>query len=150
MDVGGELRGRGQWLYGVHDTQGVQHKFDPSKPKKKKWKNGRRARFEWTGHRRTVAPNLQSAQLTSPYRIMEGTQAKRVFVGNLAYSTRTPSLIEHMSQAGKILRADVLMTYSGRSKGCGIVEYETLEVRALPVPSPLLTSSSKPKMLSQR
>ena len=32
-----------------------------------------------------------------------------------------------MRQSGEVLRADVLQGYDGRSKGCGVVEYATVE-----------------------
>jgi len=46
-----------------------------------------------------------------------------VFVGNLSWEVTWRELKEHMSQAGAVVRADVLMGGDGRSKGCGIVEY---------------------------
>mmetsp|Transcript_19224 Transcript_19224/g.41652 ORF Transcript_19224/g.41652 Transcript_19224/m.41652 type:complete len:556 (+) Transcript_19224:159-1826(+) len=55
------------------------------------------------------------------------TQNKRVYVGNLSWSVQWGDLKEHMAAAGAVLRADVLTGYDGRSKGCGIVEYETVE-----------------------
>eukprot|EP00761_Pharyngomonas_kirbyi_P011535 gb/GECH01011560.1/.p1 GENE.gb/GECH01011560.1/~~gb/GECH01011560.1/.p1 ORF type:complete len:199 (+),score=54.27 gb/GECH01011560.1/:1-597(+) len=51
----------------------------------------------------------------------------RVFVGNLAWRTTWQDLKDHMRQAGPVAYASVLREKSGRSKGCGIVEYETVE-----------------------
>jgi RNA recognition motif-containing protein len=56
-----------------------------------------------------------------------GAQGRRVFVGNLSYQTRWPALKDHMAQAGTVVRADVLVMSNGRSKGCGLVEFETRE-----------------------
>lgn len=55
------------------------------------------------------------------------TQNKRVYVGNLSWSVTWRDLKDHMRSAGEVLRADVLTGYDGRSKGCGIVEYATVE-----------------------
>jgi len=55
------------------------------------------------------------------------TQNTRVYVGNLSWSVTWRDLKDHMRSAGDVLRADVLTGYDGRSKGCGIVEYATVE-----------------------
>lgn len=55
------------------------------------------------------------------------TQNKRVYVGNLSWSVQWRDLKDHMRSAGEVVRADVLMGFDGRSKGCGIVEYATVE-----------------------
>lgn len=51
----------------------------------------------------------------------------RVFVGNLAWVTQSPALREHFLQCGEILRAEVFTERSGRSRGCGIVEFASDE-----------------------
>lgn len=52
----------------------------------------------------------------------------RVYVGNLAWGVTWKDLKAHMEKCGcVIVRADVLATPDGRSKGCGIVEFETEE-----------------------
>jgi len=52
----------------------------------------------------------------------------RVYVGNLAWEVSWMDLKDHMKQSGcEIVRADVLASPDGRSKGCGIVEFETAE-----------------------
>jgi len=48
---------------------------------------------------------------------------KRIFVGNLAWSTTGQSLTDHFASCGEIARADVFTERSGRSRGCGIVEF---------------------------
>lgn len=50
--------------------------------------------------------------------------APRLFVGNLSYETSWQDLKDFMREAGNVVRADVLQGPDGRSKGCGIVEYE--------------------------
>mmetsp|Transcript_82300 Transcript_82300/g.133559 ORF Transcript_82300/g.133559 Transcript_82300/m.133559 type:complete len:219 (-) Transcript_82300:496-1152(-) len=53
---------------------------------------------------------------------------KRVFVGNLAWSTNGQGLKDHFSQCGELLRADVFTERSGRSRGCGLVEFSSAEM----------------------
>jgi len=50
---------------------------------------------------------------------------KRVYVGNLSYASSWQDLKDHMRQAGEVVFADVFMTESGYSKGCGVVEFNT-------------------------
>lgn len=52
-----------------------------------------------------------------------GATNSRVYVGNLSWSVSWRELKDHMKSVGDVLRADVLTSYDGRSKGCGIVEY---------------------------
>ena len=48
----------------------------------------------------------------------------RVYVGNLSWETTWQSLKDHFRQAGEVVHADVMM-HDGRSKGCGIVAFQT-------------------------
>lgn len=50
---------------------------------------------------------------------------RRVYVGNLSFYTGWQELKDHFKAAGPVLHADVLMDGEGRSKGCGIVEFES-------------------------
>ena len=50
-----------------------------------------------------------------------------VYVGNLSWDVMWQDLKDHMKEAGNVIRADVMMGDDGRSKGCGIVEYATVE-----------------------
>ena len=50
---------------------------------------------------------------------------RRVWVGSLAYTTTWQMLKDHFKVAGHVLHADVLEDSEGRSKGCGIVEFES-------------------------
>lgn len=67
----------------------------------------------------------------APYKKPDGTDEAeavnanntRVYVGNLSWSVGWRDLKDHMKSAGDVIRADVLTSYDGRSKGCGIVEY---------------------------
>ena len=51
----------------------------------------------------------------------------KVVVSNLNYRTTWHALKDHMRQAGEVLHADVMVGPDGRSKGCGIVEYQAVE-----------------------
>lgn len=56
------------------------------------------------------------------------TNPKKLFVGNLSYSTTDESLNKHFSQAGKVESANIITDkMSGRSKGFGFVEMSTEE-----------------------
>jgi RNA recognition motif-containing protein len=48
----------------------------------------------------------------------------RVYIGNLSWGVSWQDLKDHMREAGEVTRADVMIGPDGRSKGCGIVEYE--------------------------
>jgi RNA recognition motif-containing protein len=52
---------------------------------------------------------------------------RRVFVNNMSYRTRWWSLKDHMKQIGNVAYVDVFTERNGRSKGCGIVEFENPE-----------------------
>ncbi|KZV98163.1 RNA-binding domain-containing protein [Exidia glandulosa HHB12029] len=51
----------------------------------------------------------------------------RVYVGNLSYDVKYRDLMEFMRGAGEVLFAEVLITPTGISKGCGIVEFANRE-----------------------
>ena len=51
--------------------------------------------------------------------------AKKLYVGNLPYTTTTDSLRDAFAQAGTVVSANVLMDkMTGRSRGFGFVEME--------------------------
>ena len=67
----------------------------------------------------------RSQRQHQPYKTQQNPVSRGVFVGNLSYETSWQNLKDHMRQAGEVTRADVLMDRAtGRSKGCGIVEYQ--------------------------
>jgi len=49
---------------------------------------------------------------------------RRVWVVNLSFETSWQQLKDHFKVAGHVLHADVMQDAEGRSKGCGIVEFE--------------------------
>jgi len=85
-----------------------------------KFKGGKR----YSPRKSSSGPYTPRKRNSSP-KISDGT---RVYVGNLAWSTTWQELKEHMKQAGDVSHADILMEDgSGRSKGCGIVEFSSSE-----------------------
>lgn len=58
--------------------------------------------------------------------------ARRIFVGNLSWQTSWQDLKDHFSGVGRVRFADVLREAGpgSRSKGCGIVEFESAEEAA--------------------
>jgi len=55
-------------------------------------------------------------------------KSKRVYVGNLAWGVDWRDLKDLFKTVGhEVTRADVMQTRDGRSKGCGIVEFATVE-----------------------
>jgi len=51
--------------------------------------------------------------------------ARRCYVNNLAWNTTWQDLKDHFGQVGKVIYTFIMEDESGRSKGCGIVEFET-------------------------
>lgn len=54
----------------------------------------------------------------------------RVFVGNLAWSVTSQELQDHLAPSGGVLHADVLSLPNGRSKGSGVVTFDTEDAAA--------------------
>ncbi len=54
-------------------------------------------------------------------------QSRRVYIGNLSWGVSWQDLKDHMREAGEVTRADIMTSPDGRSKGCGIVEYSTVD-----------------------
>ncbi|KAG0378756.1 hypothetical protein BGX24_002896 [Mortierella sp. AD032] len=52
---------------------------------------------------------------------------RRIYVGNLAYDVSWTDLKDFMREVGPVAHADVLLGHDGRSKGCGVVEFQTAE-----------------------
>ncbi len=53
---------------------------------------------------------------------------KKLYIGNLPYSTTDESLKQFFSQAGNVVSANVIMDkFSGRSRGFGFVEMSSEE-----------------------
>ncbi|KAJ3445857.1 RNA-binding protein [Anaeramoeba flamelloides] len=51
----------------------------------------------------------------------------RIYISNLDYSVSWQDLKDYMRKAGEVHFAKILTNYDGYSKGCGIVEFETIE-----------------------
>lgn len=74
----------------------------------------------------------RSGRRYAPYKTTgdeqsEESKSRRVFVGNLAWGVSWQDLKDHMREAGEVIHADVMTGPDGRSKGCGVVEFATLE-----------------------
>lgn len=55
-------------------------------------------------------------------------RSRRVYIGNLAWEVSGDDLKEHMKSTGlEVVRATVLTTVDGRSKGCGLAEFATAD-----------------------
>ena len=63
------------------------------------------------------------------------TVARRIYVGNLAWRTSWQDLKDHFAPCGNVIYADVMKLPDGRSKGCGIVEFDTPEAAAAAISS---------------
>lgn len=58
----------------------------------------------------------------------EQAQGRRVYVGNLSWDVAWQDLKDHMKQAGEVVHAEIISDqHSGRSKGCGVVEFASEE-----------------------
>lgn len=51
----------------------------------------------------------------------------RLYVGNLSWTVAWQDLKDYFKQCGNVLRADIMSGPDGRSKGCGLVEFETVD-----------------------
>jgi len=60
-------------------------------------------------------------------RMATGGKVCRVYVGNLSWNISPQQLKDHMQQVGNVIHVDVFEDRDGRSKGCGVVEFETPE-----------------------
>ena len=76
----------------------------------------------------------RSGRRYSPYKTTGDSEepnedkGRRVYVGNLAWSVSWQDLKDHCKKSGEeVLRADVMTGPDGRSKGCGVVEFATVE-----------------------
>ena len=85
------------------------------------------------------------------HRFSSGEEAKnrRVYVGNLSWDVAWQDLKDHMRSAGEVVHAEVITEFSGRSKGCGIVEYAT-EAEAQEAISSLTDTELKGRMIFVR
>lgn len=82
-----------------------------------------------TNHNNTnIKPNTNNNTINSSSTLHSAAQSRRVYVGNLSWDVAWQDLKDHMRQAGDVLFAEVMTeANTGRSKGCGIVEFHTSE-----------------------
>ncbi|GAX78819.1 hypothetical protein CEUSTIGMA_g6256.t1 [Chlamydomonas eustigma] len=75
--------------------------------------------------RSEVHPSLASGRPSHSSVRGTGDSRCRCYVGNLAWQTGWKDLKDVFREAGRVVHADVMLDETGRSKGCGIVEFET-------------------------
>lgn len=99
----------------------------------------------------TASFGRPSGGAASGHRFTTGEEAKnrRVYVGNLSWDVAWQDLKDHMRQAGEVVHAEVITEFSGRSKGCGIVEYSS-ESEAQEAISSLTDTELKGRMIFVR
>lgn len=74
--------------------------------------------------------NIQSLQQKSDGMMPHVAQlgvSHSVYVGNLSYDVVWQDLKDHFKSVGNVIRANVMMEPSGRSKGCGIVDFDSIK-----------------------
>lgn len=71
--------------------------------------------------------NTEGEATTTTTTTNKDKTGRQVFVGNLPYNTSWQDLKDHFRACGNVIRASVLKTFDGVSKGQGIVLYETTE-----------------------
>jgi len=76
---------------------------------------------------REVAGKAASANADGNEGSGGDAQSRRCYVGNLSWDVAWQDLKDHMRSEGDVVFAEVMTEPSGRSKGCGIVEYATPE-----------------------
>ena len=57
----------------------------------------------------------------------QGAASARVFVGNMKYETTWQQLKDHFGAAGSVVHARVMENRTGRSQGCGVVEFQSMQ-----------------------
>lgn len=62
---------------------------------------------------------------TPYYRKAQSVDGRRVYVGNLTWATDWRALKDYMRAAGDVSYANIFEYPDGKSKGCGLVEFET-------------------------
>ncbi|KAG0065665.1 hypothetical protein BGZ89_008056 [Linnemannia elongata] len=105
-----------------------------SGPRDDKYETDRGERAERRGSDYERAPRGGRSRSRSPVgAVSSGRTApnflrdRRVYVGNLAYDVAWTDLKDFMREIGPVAHADVLLGPDGRSKGCGVVEFQTAE-----------------------
>lgn len=70
------------------------------------------------------------AEMQETQEAQAGQAGRRCFVGNLAWRTSWQDLKDAFRECGTVVYANVMQDHNGRSKGWGIVEFETPEEAA--------------------
>ena len=78
----------------------------------------------------------RASRAENPYGRAAMSGNRRLYVGNLSWDVSWQDLKDHFKRVGSVVRADVMTEGgTGRSKGCGIVEFSTANeaIRAMQV-----------------
>ena len=90
-----------------------------------------------------VREDREAETSRAPARAGGGGQCK-VFVGNLPHETTWQELKDIFRKAGEVLRADVEPDAAGKSKGHGIVQFETVHAAEHAITGSGAAASSRP------
>ena len=69
--------------------------------------------------------NIKGKQTKQSFISNSSDVGNTVYVGNLSFDVTWQDLKDHMRQSGDVVRADVMQDDSGKSKGCGLVEFSS-------------------------
>ncbi|CAN6620288.1 serine/arginine (SR)-type shuttling mRNA binding protein Gbp2p [Trichomonascus vanleenenianus] len=113
--------------YSRSRSRSPRYRDDRSPPRGSSFRSYRSNHSRSRSRSRSPPYRRQRDRGTRPMYRSQSDQARRVYVGNLSFDVKWYHLKDFMRQAGEVLHADVLKLRDGRSKGCGIVEYATVE-----------------------
>eukprot|EP01119_Soliformovum_irregulare_P000400 TRINITY_DN10275_c0_g1_i2.p2 TRINITY_DN10275_c0_g1~~TRINITY_DN10275_c0_g1_i2.p2 ORF type:complete len:314 (-),score=80.88 TRINITY_DN10275_c0_g1_i2:57-998(-) len=141
---------RSQMEVGIEDrlNMSLDDLVDKSKKEKRGTKAPRRGfsgRGGFGGQRRIVSmddddsPRRTERKSSSPYQRSRASSqhkqietslraqvpANSVYVGSLSFDTTAQDLEDHFSQIGDVVLADIFRNHNGRSKGSGLIEFES-------------------------
>jgi len=78
------------------------------------------------GFARPPQPGFAVVDAAKRPRMGGAGQSRRCYVGNLSYRTSWQDLKDHFRTVGNVIYSNVMEEKPGHSKGCGIVEFETV------------------------
>ncbi|KAG0263162.1 hypothetical protein DFQ27_001906 [Actinomortierella ambigua] len=106
------------------EDRGRDRDYRPSRDADRDYRTSRDERYE-----RGAASRRSRSRSRSPFppSSSHSYRDRRVYVGNLAYDVDWTRLKDFMREVGPVAHADVLLGADGRSKGCGVVEFERSE-----------------------
>ncbi|KAI8640652.1 hypothetical protein BD408DRAFT_444986 [Parasitella parasitica] len=109
----GRSRSRSRSPYGRSSSRGYRRYYSRSPP----------PHHHHPGRSPPPHRRFRSRSPPPPVRRRPVNKDCRVYVSNLSFEVTWHQLKDFMREAGQVTHVDVLKTASGRSKGCGVVEY---------------------------